>query len=227
MVKKHWYHGFMFSITGTTFHCVKITARKTSYFLSKKRLLFHGESLDTCIMITSMPKFWKRTKIPEFLHHPYICRHQIKSWSVRVAEGLVLTTLVKEVIGLNFMSSSAEGRIQFMTTLLHCTQPFIIISKSGFTGGFGFSQTPFWLNISFSYKVLDKYDKFGIPYLPYSHPLLFTLYFSSTSQFYYLWMCLKLLMRGKQHRPWCSSLWHLIWVCTVCWELSFQIHRVW
>ena len=51
-------------------------------------------------------------------------------------------------------------------------------------------ETPIWLKSSFSLEILDK---FGIPYLLWISTSFFTLYFSSTSSFYNLWMSVKLL----------------------------------
>ena len=65
--------------------------------------------------------------------------------------------------------------------------------------GFGrFSWNLFRLKISFSWELLDAFDKFGIPYLPKIFTLL-TLYriVPFTRPFYYLSVCVKLLVEWQ------------------------------
>ena len=48
-------------------------------------------------------------------------------------------------------------------------------------------------------------------YPKYSHPLPFAMHLSSTNPFYYLWMCIKLRMSGKQCRPWSDAAYCGVW----------------
>ena len=88
------------------------------------------------------------------------------------------------------------------------------------------SRTPFHTKFQF-------HGKFGLNleyciYPKYSHPLLFTLYFSSTSPFNYLLMWEKLLYEWQTVQTLVRRrvLRRLIWVHTVCTCLSFRILRV-
>ena len=84
-------------------------------------------------------------------------------------------------------------------------------------------------NFIFHGKFWDFLIKMGYCFYPkYSHPLLFTVYFSSASPFYYLQMSVKMLdvwqtVKIQIRR---RVLWRLIWVYTVCSGLSFQIRRL-
>ena len=97
-----------------------------------------------------------------------------------------------------------------------------IYLKGGLRGGSrGSIEPPFIQNFIFTgnlgYWIYSKY----------SHPFLFTLYFSSASQFNYLWMCVNCWMSGKQCRPWSDAALCGVWSgSTLFAQTSFWILRV-
>ena len=112
---------------------------------------------------------------------------------------------------------------------------FALLSRNGFRGyswgiswtirDVAFSWIPLDWNVHFHGKLWIDFINLGYRiYHRYSYPILFTIYVSSTGQFYYLWMCVKLLREWQTVYTLIRRrfLWHLIWVFSVCSDLSVR-----
>ena len=103
-------------------------------------------------------------------------------------------------------------------------------ADSGWVGARGvraFRRKPLWLNTSILWKILDKFDKIVVPFLPW----IFTHYISLPSSLRRLFDVLILKKYVKLLDDWqtvktqirCRVQRRLIWVYTVCSGLSFWI----